>query len=61
MREVILVGFCGCIEKKKINFNEVKIEHFKRSEGDAGYKLSQMPGIIIRNTIGLFIIKLSNF
>ena len=54
-------GFAAVSKKSKINFNEVKIEHFKRSEGDAGYKLSQMPGIIIRNTIGLFIIKLSNF
>ena len=55
------MGFCGCIKKKRINFNEVKIQHFKRSEGDAGYKLNQMPGIIMRNTIGLFKIRLSNF
>jgi hypothetical protein len=43
----------------QLNFNEVKINHFKRSEGEAGYKLSQMPGIIFRNTVGLFKIKLS--
>jgi glycosyltransferase involved in cell wall biosynthesis len=61
MREGFWWGFVAVSKKKKINFNEVKIQHFKRSEGDAGYKLSQMPGIIIRNTIGLFIIKLSNF
>ena len=61
MRAGFWWGFVAVSKKKKINFNEVKIQHFKRSEGDAGYKLSQMPGIIIRNTIGLFIIKLSNF
>ena len=44
-----------------INFNEVKIEHFARSAGDAGYQLNQMPGIILRNTLGLLKIKFSKF
>ena len=43
MREGFWWGFVAVSKKKKINFNEVKIEHFKRSEGDAGYKLSQFP------------------
>ena len=50
------------LSKKEINFNEVKIQHFKRSEENwCWIWLSQIPGIIVRNTIGLFIIKLSNF
>ena len=61
MREGFWWGFVAVSKKMDIKFNEVKIQHFKRSEGDAGYKLNQMPGIILRNTIGLFIIKLSNF
>lgn len=61
MREGFWWGFVAVSKKMKINFNEVKIKHFKRSEGDAGYQLKQMPGIILRNTIGLFKIKISNF
>ena len=51
MREGFWWGFVAVSKKMKINFNEVKIKHFKRSEGDAGYQLKQMPGIILRNTI----------
>lgn len=61
MKEGFWWGFVAVSKKMDIYFDEVKIEHFKRSNGDAGYKLSQMPSIIIRNTIGLFKIKLSNF
>ena len=58
MKEGFWWGFVAVSKKMDIYFDEVKIEHFKRSNGDAGYKLSQMPSIIIRNTIGLFKIKL---
>ena len=61
MREGFWWGFVAVSKKMKINFHEVKIQHFKRSKGDAGYKLHQMPGIIYRNIIGLLVIKLSNF
>jgi hypothetical protein len=61
MREGFWWGFVAASRKMKIKFDEVEIEHFKRSEGDAGYQLNQMPGIILRNTIGLFKIKFSKF
>jgi glycosyltransferase involved in cell wall biosynthesis len=61
MREGFWWGFVAVSKKKQINFNEVQIKHFKRSQGDAGYQLNQMPGIILRNVIGLFKIKLSKF
>tara|TARA_B110000503_G_scaffold138203_1_gene223928 strand:+ start:588 stop:1295 length:708 start_codon:yes stop_codon:yes gene_type:complete len=61
MREGFWWGFVAVSKKKQINFNEVQIKHFKRSEGNAGYQLNQMPGIILRNTIGLFKIKFSKF
>ena len=61
MREGFWWGFVAVSKKMKIKFNQVKIQHFKRIKGDAGYKLNQMPKIILSNTIGLFIIKLSNF
>ena len=61
MREGFWWGFVAVSKKMKIRFHEVKIQHFKRLKGDAGYKLHQMPGIIYRNIIGLLIIKLSNF
>mgnify|MGYP001181224563 CR=1 FL=1 len=61
MREGFWWGFVAVSKKMKISFNEVEIKHFKRQEGDAGYRLNQMPGIIIRNTIGLLKIKLSKF
>lgn len=61
MREGFWWGFVAVSKKKKINFNEVKIEHFKRFGGVSGYKLQKMPGIILRNTIGLIKIKFSSF
>ena len=61
MKEGFWWGFVATSRKMKIKFDEVEIEHFKRSEGDAGYQLNQMPGIILRNTIGLFKIKFSKF
>ena len=53
------MGFCWSCEKKKLNFKEVSIRHFKRTKGEAGYKISSLPGIIIRNTLGLLKIKFS--
>lgn len=61
MREGFWWGFVAVSKKKKIDFNEVKIDHFKRLGGESGYKLNQMPGIILRNTIGLLKIKFSSF
>jgi glycosyltransferase involved in cell wall biosynthesis len=61
MREGFWWGFVAVSKKKKINFNEVKIDHFKRFGGESGYKLNKMPGIILRNTIGLLKIKFSSF
>ena len=51
------MGFCWGV-KKKLNF-KVSIKHFKRTKGEAGYKISSLPGIIIRNTLGLLKIKFS--
>lgn len=61
MKEGFWWGFVAVAKKKKIIFNEIKIHHFRRSKGEAGYKLYQMPGIILRNTIGLLKIKFSKF
>ena len=59
MREGFWWGFIAICKKMKIEFNEVPIEHFKRKKGAAGYGIKKLPGIIIRNTIGLIKIKLS--
>ena len=60
--EIIIVDNGNDSELEKIiKSSNLKIKHFKRSEGDAGYQLKQMPGIILRNTVGLFKIKISNF
>ncbi len=61
MKEGFWWGFVAVSKKKKINFNEVKIQHFKRLEGESAYKLNKMPGIILRNTIGLLKIRFSSF
>jgi len=57
MREGFWWGFVGVAIKLNIEIREVKIKHFKRTEGEAGYSLFKMPGIIIRNIVGLLIIK----
>jgi len=59
MREGFWWGFIAICKKMKIEFNEVPIEHFERKKGAAGYGIKKLPGIIIRNTIGLIKIKLS--
>jgi len=59
MKEGFWWGFVGVCINKQIKFKEVPIEHFKRKEGEAGYKLKNLPGIILRNFIGLLKIKLN--
>lgn len=59
MREGFWWGFVAVTIKLNIELKEVKIKHFKRIEGEAGYSLIKMPGIIIRNIIGLLSIKFS--
>ena len=53
MKEGFWWGFVGVCIKKKISFKEVPFEHFSRQTGEAGYKLTSLPGIILRNFIGL--------
>jgi glycosyltransferase involved in cell wall biosynthesis len=57
MHEGFWWGFVAVCKKKHINFNEVPIEHFERNKGEAGYSLTKLPGIIIRNIFGLLLIK----
>ena len=59
MKEGFWWGFVAVTIKLNIELKEVKIKHFKRTEGEAGYSLIKMPGIIIRNIIGLLSIKFS--
>ena len=59
MREGFWWGFVAVAIKLNIELKEVKIKHFNRTEGEAGYSLIKMPGIIIRNIIGLLSIKFS--
>ena len=58
MKEGFWWGFVGVCIKKKISFKEVPIEHFSRQTGEAGYKLTSLPGIILRNFIGLLKIRI---
>ena len=59
MREGFWWGFVAVAIKLNIELKEVKIKHFNRKEGETGYSLIKMPGIIIRNIIGLLSIKFS--
>ncbi len=59
MHEGFWWGFVGVVKKKKLNLKEVPIAHFKRVKGEAGYKITNLPIIILRNTIGLLKIKFS--
>ncbi len=49
----------GVCIKQKFKIYEVPIEHFKRDAGEAGYKLKNLIGIIIRNVKGLIKIKVN--
>ena len=57
MKEGFWWGFVGESIKKKYKFKEISIKHYKRLKGQAGYELSNLPGIIFRNMIGLIKIK----
>jgi len=59
MTEGFWWGFVAVCKKSNINFKEVPINHHRREKGIAGYRLKSLPGIIIRNIIGLFKIKFS--
>ncbi len=57
MREGFWWGFVGTAIKMKMNFKEVPIIHYKREKGEAGYKIPNLPSIILRNLIGLIKIR----
>ena len=59
MKEGFWWGFVGVCIKQKFRISEVPIEHFKREAGEAGYKLKNLIGIIIRNLKGLIKIKIN--
>ncbi len=59
MSEGFWWGFVGVCLKMKMNFKEVPINHFKREKGIAGYKIIELPGIILRNFIGLIKIRIT--
>ncbi len=59
MKEGFWWGFVGVCIKQNFKIYEVSIEHFKRDAGEAGYKLKNLIGIIIRNVKGLIKIKIS--
>jgi len=61
MREGFWWCFSAVCKKKNFIFKEVKIKHYKRKSGEAGYKFKDLIGIISRNTLGLFKIKFSKF
>lgn len=54
MREGFWWGFVGAALKKKLTIIQFDIVHYDRYDGSSVvYKLSKMPGIIIRNIVGL--------
>jgi glycosyltransferase involved in cell wall biosynthesis len=54
MKEGFWWGFVGACWKLKIPIEEVQIRHRQRFAGDTQvYKVAKMPGIILRNGIGL--------
>ena len=57
MKEGFWWGFIGVCLEQKIEFYEVPIQHFRRTSGEAGYKLKNLIGIIMRNFKGLLKIK----
>lgn len=59
MTEGFWWGFIATCSKMKVRLSEVSIEHFARKSGVPSYGFLKLPGIILRNTIGLFKIKFS--
>ena len=56
-REAFWWGFVAVAKKKGISFNETPIKHFRREQGEAGYKLKDLLSIIIRNSKAMIKIK----
>ena len=59
MKEGFWWGFVGVCKISNYKIVEVPIIHFKRESGEAGYKLKNLFGIILRNIVGLLKIKFS--
>ncbi len=60
MREGFWWGFVGSAVLYKMKFLQAKIVHYPRYDGSTVvYKISKMPGIIIRNIIGLIKLRAS--
>lgn len=59
MREGFWWGFVGTCLKLNFKFKQARIQHFRRENGVAGYRLINLPLIIIRNFLGL--LKIKNF
>lgn len=60
MKEGFWWGFVGVCKIQNIIIKEVPIEHYGRKMGQAGYKIKDLPGIIIRNILGIIKIKFLN-
>ena len=60
MKEGFWWGFVATCTKYNKNLYEVPIKHYKRTAGEAGYKIKNLLGIIYRNCLGLIKIKISN-
>lgn len=56
-REAFWWGFVAIAKKRGISFKQTSIKHFKREKGEAGYKLKDLFGIIIRNSKAMITIK----
>ena len=61
MSEGFWWGFVATCKKLDFNFVEVPIIHYERKEGEAGYSIYKLPGIIFRNILGLIKIKLLKY
>ena len=59
MKEGFWWGFVGVCKLDRFFFREVPIKHYPREKGEAGYKIRDLFGIILRNVKGLFKIKFS--
>ena len=60
MREGFWWGFVGAAKMHKLKFHQIDIIHYERYDGSTVvYKLNTMPMIIIRNILGLIILKKS--
>lgn len=60
LKEGFWYGFVGMAVKKQLSFYEIPINHRKRLKGDTQvYKPKKIPGIALRNLIGLIKLKLA--